>query len=147
MVLNRDAEQQLFAGRHQFDLVVYYDQNSRTLREDNDQTLYNLHVAIYELEFQKILRRAPMLLAGGFSAWRNIVGERGVFKYTNNEQQNTQNENQNNYSSSYNQNSPHWLKDVVGRGSDQNLSYTPVKVHKTVFDYVSEKVSLDMIIY
>lgn len=136
MVLNRDAEQQLFAGRHQFDLVIYYNQNSKKLRDENSQELYNLHVALYELEFQKFLRRAPMLLAGGFDAWRSIVGERGVFRYTTNEQeQNAQNVSQNN-SPSYHQNGPHWLKDVVGRGSDQSINYEPVKVHKTVFDYV-----------
>lgn len=137
MVLNRDAEQQLFAGRHHFDLVVYYNQNSRKLRDENSLELYNLHVAIYELEFQKILRRAPMLLAGGFDAWKSVVGERGVFRYTTNEQeQNTQNYGQTN-SPSYHQNGPHWLKDVVGRGSDQSINYEPVKVHKTVFDYFS----------
>lgn len=139
MVMNPEVEQHLFAERHNFDLVVYYNQNAQSLRDINNQSLYNLHLAIYELEFQKILRRAPMMLVGGFDAWRGLVGDKGIFKYATNDQ-NSQNEKQSSdYSSNspYQQKNPHWLKDVVGRGSDQSIQYEPVKMHKTVYDYVS----------
>lgn len=81
MILNRAAEQTIFAGRNRFDLVVYYDQNSQILYNDPHNALYNFRAAIYEMEFQKTLQRAPMMLYGGFDAWRSFVGDRGIHKY------------------------------------------------------------------
>ncbi|KAI8090382.1 hypothetical protein BDF21DRAFT_436817 [Thamnidium elegans] len=81
MMMNRDREQTIFAARNRFDLVVYYDQNSQALYNDPHNALYNLRAAIYEMEFQKTLQRAPMMLHGGFDAWRAVVGDRGIYKY------------------------------------------------------------------
>ncbi|OBZ83392.1 Ubiquitin carboxyl-terminal hydrolase 4, partial [Choanephora cucurbitarum] len=108
LVLNPDAEQQTFAGRNQFDLVVYYDQNSQSL---NTPTLVNLRQAIYEMEFTKILQRAPIMLAGGFDAWRSTIGERGIFSFR-----------KDNYSQSH---------------KNENATLQPVKVHQTIYDYFS----------
>ncbi|KAL9557999.1 hypothetical protein MBANPS3_001099 [Mucor bainieri] len=139
MVMNPDAEQQIFAGRHHFDLVVYYDQNSQSLQTP---TLNHLRAAIYELEFQKILQRAPVMLSGGFDAWKQVIGEKGIFRYTNDVSSSasttsTQNQDASLASSSSSHQKPHWLKDVVGRGSDQNMALSPVKVHHTFYDYFS----------
>ncbi|GAA5798456.1 hypothetical protein HPULCUR_003859 [Helicostylum pulchrum] len=81
MIINRAAEQTIFAARNQFDLVVYYDQNSQLLYNDPHSALYNLRAAIYEMEFQKTLQRPPMMLEGGFDAWQSFVGDRGIYKY------------------------------------------------------------------
>lgn len=133
MVMNPDAEQQIFSGRNQFDLVVYYDQNSQSLQTQN---LNHLRTAIYELEFQKVLQRAPVMLSGGFDAWRQVIGERGIFKYNNDSP--TMSAASTSGQDSPHQAKPHWLRDVVGRGgSDQNLALTPVKVHHTFYDYFS----------
>ncbi|KAG1109109.1 hypothetical protein G6F42_015758 [Rhizopus arrhizus] len=135
MVMNPDAEQQIFAGRHRFDLVVYYDQNSQSLQ---NQTLNHLRAAIYELEFQKILQRAPVMLAGGFDAWKQVIGEKGIFRYNNDTSApSTSAQNQGSPSPQQQHQKPHWLKDVVGRGSDQDMALSPVKVHHTFYDYFS----------
>jgi len=137
MVMNPDAEQQIFAGRHQFDLVVYYDQNSQSLQ---NPTLGHLRAAIYELEFQKILQRAPVMLSGGFDAWKQVIGDKGIFRYTDAAATaSTQSQDGSSPAAHHRQHQqkPHWLKDVVGRGSDQNLDLSPVKVHHTFYDYFS----------
>lgn len=128
MVLNPESEQVMFVGRHQFDIVVYYDQNS----QNEHLTLNHLREAIYENEFGKMLQRAPVMLAGGFEAWKQVIGDRGIFKYNNDSPV----ELQSSGSSPYQQ-KPHWLNDVVGKGSDQSIHATPVKVHHTFYDYVS----------
>ncbi|KAF1801412.1 hypothetical protein V8B55DRAFT_1565843 [Mucor lusitanicus] len=133
MVMNPDAEQQIFAGRHHFDLVVYYDQNSQSLQ---NPTLGHLRAAIYELEFQKILQRAPVMLSGGFDAWKQVIGEKGIFRYTNDASTQSQDASPHQQQQQQQQR-PHWLKDVVGRGSDQNMGLSPVKVHHTFYDYFS----------
>lgn len=127
MVMNREPEQLVFASRQQFDLIVYYDQNS--ISPANSATLRNLHAAIYEMEFQKTLLRAPMMLAGGFDAWRTTIGDKGVHRYD----QGSFDDN----SPRFPQPKPHWLQDVVKNGSDQSITLKPIQVHQTVYDYVS----------
>lgn len=127
MVMNPEAEQIIFAGRHQFDLIVFYDQNSQSIMDEKNRPLGYLRQAIYELEFTKTIQRAPVMLAGGFDAWRSVIGERGVFKYKS-----SSDDYQNNVESpSSNQQARHWLQNVV------SPNYTPVKVHHTLYDYVS----------
>jgi ubiquitin carboxyl-terminal hydrolase 8 len=75
---NPQAEQSLFAERIRFDLIVYYDQNSSI--ETIGTPTSNLRKA---LEYGQI-KRPPMMLMGGFDAWQATVGERGVFKFSNN---------------------------------------------------------------
>ncbi|KAI8372436.1 hypothetical protein BD560DRAFT_394930 [Blakeslea trispora] len=109
LVLNPEAEQQTFACRNRFDIIVYYDQNSQSL---NTPTLANLRQAIYEMEFTKILQRAPIMLSGGFDAWQSVIGERGIFSYHKNTNP-----------------LPHH-KENIGL-------FQPVKVHQTIYDYFS----------
>ncbi|KAI7900888.1 uncharacterized protein BX663DRAFT_532037 [Cokeromyces recurvatus] len=110
MMMNPEAEQIIFAARHQFDIVVYYDQNSYTM---NNNSLRYLTESIYELEFQKILQRAPIMLAGGFDAWRSIIGDKGIFRYNRQE------------------------SNSVKKEKQVDIELTPVKVHHTVYDYFS----------
>lgn len=71
----------MFENRHQFDLIVLYDQNSSSANQLNEP-LHHLKTAIYELEFHKTLPRMPMILVGGFDAWINTVGNRGTYSFT-----------------------------------------------------------------
>jgi ubiquitin carboxyl-terminal hydrolase 8 len=134
MVMNPEAEQLIFAGRNQFDLIVYYDQNSQSLLDEKNSALGYLRQAIYELEFQKTLQRAPMMLAGGFDAWRSVIGEKGIFKYKSSVSDDQQNNASGSPSYQQQNNNNHWLHPVM---ADQSPKYTPVKVHHTVYDYVS----------
>ncbi|KAK9708423.1 ubiquitin-specific protease doa4 [Basidiobolus ranarum] len=76
-------EQLLFNERHKVDLIVFYDQNSSSLTQRPvelggnlmSNPLQHLVSAIYEREFEKVLIRMPVLLNGGFEAWRNYYGE------------------------------------------------------------------------
>jgi ubiquitin carboxyl-terminal hydrolase 8 len=109
MVMNPDSEQQIFGGRNQFDLVVYYDQNS-TVPARHSELSY-LREAIFENEFRMSLQRCPIMLEGGFDAWRNVVGERGIYQHAE-------------------------RQDSVGsNGSEPILE--PVAIHHTVYDFVS----------
>ena len=40
--------------------------------------MYNLSKAIYEREFSKPLKRAPLILVGGFEAWKKEIGQDGI---------------------------------------------------------------------
>ncbi|KAI8330223.1 hypothetical protein BC941DRAFT_186274 [Chlamydoabsidia padenii] len=86
LVLNPEAEQQLFEQRHMFDLVVLYDQNSPSSTQMNLPIKY-LKDAIYELEFAKTLPCMPIILAGGFDAWVAAVGPRGVYCFDDNKKE------------------------------------------------------------
>ncbi|RKO92145.1 hypothetical protein BDK51DRAFT_27904, partial [Blyttiomyces helicus] len=66
--------QHLFATRHTFDLVVYADSSSSTLSAS--QSLRPLVQAIYGMEVHRPLRRAPVLLEGGFEAWERLLNDR-----------------------------------------------------------------------
>ncbi|KAG1472886.1 hypothetical protein G6F56_001274 [Rhizopus delemar] len=103
MIMNPETEQVMFAGRHQFDMIVCYDQNSKSLRDNS--ALEHLGRAIYEFEFKKVLQNPPVMLIGGFDAWKSIIGNRGIYSYT--------------------QHSP----------TDQSVPISPVKVHQTFYDY------------
>jgi ubiquitin carboxyl-terminal hydrolase 8 len=124
MLLNPEPEQIMFAGRNQFDIVVYYDQNSQS----EHLVLNHLREAIYIHEYGKLLQRPPVMLAGGFEAWKQMIGDRGIYKYNNDSPVERSN-----------QRVPHWLQDVVGKGSEQSTHFSPVKVHNTIYDYVSDK--------
>ncbi|KAI8976140.1 hypothetical protein BDB01DRAFT_853428 [Pilobolus umbonatus] len=113
LIMNPNHEQMLFEGRDRFDIIVYYDQNSTSLQRDG-QPLYHLHQAIYEYEFKKILQRAPIMLVGGFEAWRNKIGDHGIYRFPTNKQP-----------------SP-------TETSDTSPDLVPVKVHHTVYDYFTE---------
>ncbi|BFZ59662.1 ubiquitin-specific protease doa4 [Saitoella coloradoensis] len=73
LVLNPHHEIELFSRRNEFDLVVYYDDDSRSLNARPELTALN--TAIYELaHWRKYLVRSPLLLVGGLSAWKEAGG-------------------------------------------------------------------------
>ncbi|TBU43823.1 cysteine proteinase [Dichomitus squalens] len=64
----------LFANRDKFDLVAIYDDASENMG-DVHSPVSVLFKAIYETAFRKILKNMPMLLIGGFQAWKREYGE------------------------------------------------------------------------
>ena len=81
LIISPESEQALFARRNEFDLIVYYDQNTRSSRflsgpptGTNAPALRALYDTMYEFSYYKELRRPPMLLTGGLDAWIDLVG-------------------------------------------------------------------------
>lgn len=65
----------LFTNRDKFDLVVVYDSDSSTLGSlASNSPLSVLVKAIYETEFRKILKQVPVLMLGGYEAYKREVG-------------------------------------------------------------------------
>ncbi|KAL2260209.1 hypothetical protein VTK26DRAFT_5871 [Humicola hyalothermophila] len=80
MILAPSAEQLLFEKRHEFDLIVFYDQDSERL-PDRPQTpeewaLYGLFNALSHYDFSStaVSKPSPKLLRGGLDAWTSLVG-------------------------------------------------------------------------
>lgn len=67
----------LFEKRHDFDLLVYYDQDSKSQlpveaskSNHHPDALRNLHSALWErMGWKKPLARSPVLLVGGLESW------------------------------------------------------------------------------
>ncbi|KAI9843989.1 MAG: ubiquitin-specific protease doa4 [Thelocarpon superellum] len=72
LVLSPESEQILFEWRHEFDLVVYYDQNA------TGSTLPSLRQALVEFNYDRPLCRPPVTLIGGLDAWVDLVGEQAL---------------------------------------------------------------------
>lgn len=76
MLQNPESEQKLFAEKARFDLIVYYDQNSKSL-----DTAHGPTTNIRKILEMQHLKRPPMMLVGGFDAWYSTVGGSGVFTF------------------------------------------------------------------
>ena len=81
--LSPEAQRRAFSERHKFDLVVVYDGKSTGWPRKGAEPapLSRLWDTIYEHEFSKRLARNPVLLEGGFAAWRDFIKMR-VAKHT-----------------------------------------------------------------
>ncbi|KAI9260589.1 hypothetical protein BDA99DRAFT_551933 [Phascolomyces articulosus] len=136
LIMNPESEQMLFDQRNKFDLIVYYDQDTQRLG-DASIPLRQLVSAIYENEFNKPLQRMPMMLAGGFAAWEQVIGDRGIFCHNghNNTKQRSGNvkqepQDKENKQPKETSRRRHWLEGVVGRGHHHRE-----RLHKTTFDW------------
>ncbi|KAK7205143.1 hypothetical protein BZA70DRAFT_295619 [Myxozyma melibiosi] len=82
LIVSPEDEQDLFSRRHEFELIVYYDQSSRSgnfVGNDPQTTaLRNLFDTIYEKEPRKMLKRQPVLLVGGVDAWVAYCGRNSL---------------------------------------------------------------------
>jgi ubiquitin carboxyl-terminal hydrolase 8 len=80
MVIAPDLEQSLYDQRNEFDLVVFYDQSSDSLKSSNSgdsetqSTLNNFVAAVFEYGYDKRTKRCPKLLSGGVDAWVDFLG-------------------------------------------------------------------------
>ncbi|KAK4521597.1 uncharacterized protein ATC70_004126 [Mucor velutinosus] len=116
LLQNPEAEQTLFAERARFDLIVYYDQNSKTL-ETAYKPAYNMRRALASGQ----LKHPPKMLAGGFDAWMSMVGERGVYRFP------TQKEKK------------HWFKSSSSTSSNSTHSSREHDTHHSLYDYFTGK--------
>ena len=91
LILSPTHEQGLFKDRDKFDLVVYHDKDSTyavssgkfsspSSPGERNNVLSFLKSAIYESEFKKNLKRFPVLLNGGFEAWKRLAGNQWIEK-------------------------------------------------------------------
>ncbi|KAK9465423.1 hypothetical protein V1512DRAFT_265864 [Lipomyces arxii] len=85
LVLSPSKEQTAFGNRHLFEMIVYYDQDSRTSNFIDGSTsnfqqlaLQDLFNIIYEREPIKSLKRQPVLLIGGIDAWVDYCGRNSL---------------------------------------------------------------------
>jgi ubiquitin carboxyl-terminal hydrolase 8 len=80
IILSPDAEQKLYDKRHEFDLVVFYDQSSSALEigttghSQGNKYLEQFSKAVYDYGYEKQLRQRPLLLRGGLDAWVDLMG-------------------------------------------------------------------------
>ena len=80
LVVSPQVEQNLFERRNEFDLVVYYDQETRSdsfldgpPTNHDASTLRALYDCLYEFNLDKPLRHPPVLLLGGLEAWTEFM--------------------------------------------------------------------------
>ena len=128
----------LFDQRNKFDLIVYYDQDTQRV-EDASTPLRKLVSAIYENEYSKPLQKVPMMLAGGFAAWEQAIGQRGIYSYNGVQTQPKQEQkhDKENEQSKETSRRRHWLEGVVGRGHHHHQGRE--RLHKSPFDWVNLK--------
>lgn len=80
IILAPDVELDLFKQRHEFDLIVYYNQSSCHVNSYGPTgTIYNsvledFSKAVYEYGYDKKPKRRPVLLYGGLEAWIDVMG-------------------------------------------------------------------------
>ncbi|GHJ88910.1 hypothetical protein NliqN6_5312 [Naganishia liquefaciens] len=77
--LSPPAEQRAFAARNTADLVVLYDARSTAFPKPGaaePTAPGRLFSIIFENEFRRVLRRTPVLLVGGYEAWRRYVEQK-----------------------------------------------------------------------
>ena len=84
-VLSPESEQRLFRHRHTFDIVVCYDECSgddvsprRPWSVSTPNYFMSLERALVDYNYEKPLKRNPLLLAGGLDAWINLVGHQAL---------------------------------------------------------------------
>ncbi|WEW58169.1 ubiquitin-specific protease doa4 [Emydomyces testavorans] len=87
LVISPESEQSLFSRRNEFDLIVYYDQNTSdpsyldgSPASSAVPHLRALYDTLYEFNMYKPLKdgRPPALLAGGLDAWVDLVGPQSL---------------------------------------------------------------------
>ncbi|CAK4031219.1 cysteine ase [Lecanosticta acicola] len=84
LVLSPDDEQDMFHHRDQYDLVVYYDNQTQSESyltrptTDSEARLRWLHEALYDFNQDRPLQRPPILLIGGISAWIDLIGHQAL---------------------------------------------------------------------
>lgn len=79
MVVGPRQEASLFVNRDKFDLVAVYDHSSTTF--GSEKSPLNVVVRlIYEQAFRKMLKRSPIMLVGGFEAWKRDIGDAEIVR-------------------------------------------------------------------
>lgn len=90
LILSPDEEQLMFERRNEYDLVVYYDESTKThafLNKYNPNpqeiALKRLYETLHEFNTEKPLQRPPIFLMGGIQAWIDLLGPAALKTTTN----------------------------------------------------------------
>jgi ubiquitin carboxyl-terminal hydrolase 8 len=85
LVLSPDEEQAMYDRRHEYDVVVYYDESTKTSafltkhsRNDKELALKRLFDTLHEFNAEKPLQRPPIFLMGGIDAWTDLFGSHSL---------------------------------------------------------------------
>lgn len=78
LILSPNQEQAQFDRRNEYELVVFYDQDSeeipRSPRSSDDMVIVALHRALVHFNYERELRQPPRILRGGLDAWVDLMG-------------------------------------------------------------------------
>lgn len=85
LIISPDEELALFERRHEFDLVVYYDESTKTNSflnkynpNERERPLKQLYETLHDFNHEKPLQRPPIFLMGGIDAWADLVGTQAL---------------------------------------------------------------------
>ncbi|KAH6629282.1 hypothetical protein C7974DRAFT_394208 [Boeremia exigua] len=85
LVISPDEEQAMFERRHEYDIVVYYNDSTMNIdfmtnhnRAEDEAALKHLYDTLTEFNADKPLKRPPILLKGGLDAWVDLVGPQAL---------------------------------------------------------------------
>lgn len=85
LIISPDEEQAMFERRHEYDVVVYYNDSTMNTdfltkhdRNDDEVALKRLYDTLHEFNVDKPLKRPPILLKGGLDAWVDLVGPQAL---------------------------------------------------------------------
>lgn len=85
LVISPDEEVAMFDRRHEYDVIVYYDDSTRNAdfltkhqRTESEQALKRLYDTLHEFNAEKPLKRPPVYLKGGLDAWVDMVGPQAL---------------------------------------------------------------------
>lgn len=85
LIISPDEEQIMYERRNEYDLVVYYDECSKTHAfmqrynpNEKELALKRLFDTLYEFNHDKPLKRPPIFLMGGIDAWADLVGPQAL---------------------------------------------------------------------
>lgn len=78
LVLSPGQEQAQFDKRNEYELVVFYDQDSEEIpqspRTSDDLVIVSLHRALVHFNYNRELKQPPRILKGGLDAWVDLMG-------------------------------------------------------------------------
>ena len=85
LIISPKEEEDFFMKRDDYDLVVYYDQTTKSNhflegppKSSLTLTLKALHECLFQFNYSKKLRRPPAVLLGGLDAWIDLVGPQAL---------------------------------------------------------------------
>jgi ubiquitin carboxyl-terminal hydrolase 8 len=89
LVISPDEEVAMFDRRNEYDVIVYYDESTKTAdfltkpdRNETESALRCLYDTLHEFNLDKPLKRPPVFLKGGLDAWVDIVGTQALKEST-----------------------------------------------------------------
>jgi ubiquitin carboxyl-terminal hydrolase 8 len=85
LIISPDEEQAMFERRHEYDIVVYYNDSTTNLdfltkhnQTEEEAALKHLYDTLTEFNLDKPLMKPPILLKGGIDAWIELVGQQAL---------------------------------------------------------------------